>query len=152
VSSGRKTGSRELVIKKRELNPCATIQQIGDEFGISRERVRQILASENLPTRHWVQRRFICNNCGMTFTRARNKSRIFCSAKCKKEYYHATLRCDACGQLYSIPYFLVQGCIRLGCQHFYCSASCSKRTIGKEFGFAAHPENTGTRFKGQPSK
>lgn len=38
------------VIKIRKENPCATLQQIGDEVGVSRERVRQILSRAKLPT------------------------------------------------------------------------------------------------------
>jgi predicted amidophosphoribosyltransferase len=42
--------SSKRVIKIRDENPRATLQQIGDEVGISRERVRQILIRAKLPT------------------------------------------------------------------------------------------------------
>ena len=43
---------RDPVIKERAANPYATLKQIADKYGVTKERVRQILASENLPTRH----------------------------------------------------------------------------------------------------
>jgi len=42
--------TNDKVIKIRRENPRATLQQIGDEVGISRERVRQILIRAKLPT------------------------------------------------------------------------------------------------------
>ena len=44
---------RKKVIRIRMANPCATLQQIGDEVGVSRERVRQILSRAKLPTSHY---------------------------------------------------------------------------------------------------
>lgn len=38
------------VIKMRKENPRATLQQIGNKVGVSRERVRQILSRAKLPT------------------------------------------------------------------------------------------------------
>ena len=57
---------RDLVIQERTAYPCATLQQIADKYGITKERVRQILASANLATRH-RKPGYICNNCGGTY-------------------------------------------------------------------------------------
>jgi hypothetical protein len=49
---------RESVIQTRKSYPCATLQFITEKVGVTRDRVRKILASENLPTRHWIAKVF----------------------------------------------------------------------------------------------
>jgi predicted amidophosphoribosyltransferase len=45
--------ARNKVIKIKKENPYVTLQEIGDEVGISRERVRQILSRSKLPTSYY---------------------------------------------------------------------------------------------------
>jgi len=45
------TGSRTKVVELRTHHPHMTLIEIGEEVGVTRERVRQILVSENLETR-----------------------------------------------------------------------------------------------------
>jgi hypothetical protein len=57
--------ARDRVRELRLDNPQATLQEIGNSCGISRERVRQILASEGLPTSARRAKIFkICKACG----------------------------------------------------------------------------------------
>jgi hypothetical protein len=41
---------RELVKRERTTNPYATMSQIAEKVGVTKERVRQILVTANLPT------------------------------------------------------------------------------------------------------
>lgn len=60
-----KPGTRQQVAQVRVNNPRATLQEIGDNFCISRERVRQILKEEGLPTAAEVDRILkFCKTCG----------------------------------------------------------------------------------------
>jgi len=62
---GKCMATRTQVIELRVNNPRATLQQIGDNRHISRERVRQILQEEGLPTGAEVDRVFkFCKTCG----------------------------------------------------------------------------------------
>lgn len=88
--------SHELIIKERKAIPCATLQQMSDKFGVSRERIRQILKYENLPTRHYTKH-LNCAKCG-TRILLNNKSG-YCH-KCLVEIHRIPLICDECGRLY----------------------------------------------------
>ena len=137
---------RDLVIQKRIANPYATTPQIASEVGVTKERVRQILVSENLPTRY-RKPSYVCNNCGNKFPFNSRKSRLFCSSECRKEYYQATLRCDACGKLFTLGYSVLKTRVKSASQHFYCSLACKGAVIGRDYGFRAHPENRKTLSK-----
>lgn len=91
--------SKQRIIDYRFANPKATLQQIGDAHGISRERVRQILKSAGAPTRSTFSKRISveCANCEAVITRAhsvlerhlkdpRYKGRYFCNNFCKGQY------------------------------------------------------------------
>ena len=61
--------SHSAVIETRKRNPCATLQQIGDKFGVSRERIRQILEPYGFPKGITIRRKVaghspICPICG----------------------------------------------------------------------------------------
>jgi protein-arginine kinase activator protein McsA len=142
--------TRELTIIERGLNPYATLRQIADKVGVSKERVRQILSELNLPTRHKqsCKPHYICNNCGRVFPRIGGRAHnLFCSWNCYKTYCllnnYATLECDTCGILFTLRYSQLSARVRNGQQHFYCSRSCKGRATGMTYGFAAHPENCG---------
>ena len=144
---------RKLVVKKRLNNPCSTLQQIAETVGVTKERVRQILVSENLPTRRWKPRSYKCNNCGLIFPAVNGRVCKFCSPECRKEYYQATLPCDECGKLFTLSYGVIRKRVKFGCQHFYCSQRCRGIVAGKKYGFIAHPENSHpSSYKSQPCK
>lgn len=107
-------------------NEGLTLQKMGDEFGITRERVRQILkkfTGENVASKRIVERKrireearekkgrtvkFICRRClkPMTYGEAK-RQRFFCSPLCEKKYWTTARigrsKCDYCGGMYS-PY------------------------------------------------
>lgn len=113
-------GKRQQVKQARELNPCASATDIARQVGVSRQRVCEILKSENLPTRRHIQRRS-CIICG---TPLPSNQMILCSPECRLEYHHPQVECAWCGKLFRISYKweLFRN------ERNFCSTSCrSKR-------------------------
>jgi IS30 family transposase len=98
-SANINTEQRKAIVDMRNNNHCATLQDIGDNFHLSRERVRQILKSELRPTSHFIQR-YYCINCGKVYIPKHKSGLMFCSRKCRKQYLMIPLICDNCGKLF----------------------------------------------------
>ena len=95
------TSNRATVVKLRKEQPNMTLQEMGEQIGISRERVRQILVSENLSTRSIkeVERRTFkplprCESCNLP-TKAYNRK--YCSNNCRFPNGWTTFACYRCG-------------------------------------------------------
>jgi hypothetical protein len=142
---------RESVIKERSANPSATLKQIGDKFGVTKEWVRQILAAEDLPTRHWPVKYYFCINCHKCFKKERNKSIWFCSKECRKEYYYAKLECAMCGTLFTKPFHDIIRRLKNGQDEFCCSKECRGRLLGSRYGIGVNPQNS-YKYVERPSK
>lgn len=132
--------TRELVKEIRIKNPCATLQQIGDKVGLTRERVRQILNLGNLPTKHYHQdkRKMIaCLNCGKPTPNAK-----YCGFKCSKGYNQIQLVCRQCGNMFyrTKSYVMTKG-NNIHSHGDFCNKKCSGKYIGIHYGFGVHPEN-----------
>jgi hypothetical protein len=139
------------VIHYRETHPCHTLAQIGSNYGLTRERVRQILKGNGAVTVHVPvpKQQYICLNCGEAFTpylhvhHGRTIGSIeFCSGACSKEYHSITLVCDQCGKEFKRP----QRFVLLKTQpHKYtcCSRECYGRLLGNKFGFGVYPDHHG---------
>jgi hypothetical protein len=94
--------NRQKVVRLRKTNPCLTTTSIGNEVGISRERVRQILKSSGLQTRKYYKR-YVCNNCGeKIIPSAEYNSKLFCSRECHDAFYEFSVECAMCGKLFTI--------------------------------------------------
>jgi hypothetical protein len=94
--------SRDRVISLRKSNPDMTLIEIGNEIGITKERVRQILASEHLETRSTNRIPApmpLCKQCGMPVP---YRKRIFCSAICHRPASRVTVNCHYCGKEMSL--------------------------------------------------
>jgi hypothetical protein len=91
--------TKQCVIDYRVANPKATLQQIGDTFGLSRERIRQILKMSGVPTRSTANKQMsvLCANCDAVITKTRSnltryltdpryKGNHFCDNYCKGKY------------------------------------------------------------------
>ena len=119
---------REL-LKLRRNNPCYTLQQIANEFGVSRERVRQILSLHQKRTRHLKTTKYCCLRCGVEIT----KNRKYCSQKCFFEDHNILVTCDHCGKQF---YRMVSAVLSypnrpMNPRNFiFCDKSC----FGKYFG------------------
>lgn len=130
------------IIRMRRNNPCATLEEIGSRFGVSRERARQILSEAGKPTRKYIQR-YQCFQCGKDMG---SQPKLFCSPECRRNYGWIKVACSYCGQLreYSAKWLIWQ--IEHG-KHsrelFFCSKYCQGKWLAENHGFIAHPENVG---------
>ncbi len=112
---------RESVIQIRQANPCATLQDIGNKVGITRERVRQILQTAQLDTYHY-RPTYICNQCGEPISRERaTKNKLYCSSDCLKQSSRITLPCSYCGTLVTRK---VSDFICHKKNHVFCNRHC----------------------------
>ena len=88
---------RKAVVELRRENPMWTLQNIANVMEVSRERVRQLLKSENAPTAAVKELPVVvltCDTCGVTFERpirihAYNQDRgivsTFCGSTCQRQ-------------------------------------------------------------------
>lgn len=110
-------------------NPVQTLKQVGDEVGITRERVRQIIRDEGLH-RAPLERpdnRPTCASCGKR--RAwQTYVRPTCNACTPQVRQYLTLTCDECGtQFQREPYQnRSKGFV-------FCSNVCHGRYAGKHY-------------------
>ena len=135
----------EKIIATIKRNPCATLQQIGDKYDISRERVRQIIKKHELL--HYDQsvdkEHKACLQCGKLI---RPQNHKFCNKQCEYEYNHPFVECDQChnlfrakkGTFYGLSHKQSNGKLK---EHTFCSQTCKGVYVGTNFGFVAYPEN-----------
>lgn len=133
---------RKSIAKMREQFPCYTLQQIGDEFGVGRERVRQVLNLESVETKS-LQRLTTgkkCQRCGEIISGRQRKD--YCS-KCRYELHHVQIVCDQCGKLFwrKASQVLVYPNRKMEHNHFFCNRVCFGKWTGKNNGFGKNPRN-----------
>ena len=128
---------RESVVTIRKKNPCATLAQIGDKVGISRERVRQILKSEGGKTRHLdIKHQYYCLNCAKVFKSYSSKNPKWCSLLCRHEYSCIPVTCNICGKLFRKKQsaLVAQSNDSRYRGNDYCSRKCFGVWVGKNIG------------------
>ena len=133
----------QAIVNLRLTNPCATLQQIGTEVGLTRERVRQILSQNELETKAFKQH-YLCLNCQQLLrytSRSHSKNEKYCSRQCQYDYTHIQIACELCGKLkvYALSdvlYRLRKRCVN----HFFCSHHCTGIWLGK-MGKSGRPRN-----------
>ena len=130
---------RAEVVQTKARNPCATLQQIGDKYGVTRERVRQILEPYNMPTGLSIRVAFKrkCPECGGIKLA---ESRV--CPKCHEHIHYIPLVCDYCGGLF----YRQRGKVlaRLGKRqynHVFCGRPCQGKWWAENHGFIKYPEN-----------
>lgn len=135
-------GTCREVVQLRRSNPCATLKSIGDTVHLTRERVRQILLSEGLPTRHVSHiQLYTCMVCDMP-----TKRREFCSRECRYEYTHPLVACDWCGNLTRKRQTeLIYRISKCNKKHCFCNKLCQGKWLAENFGFGV---NLGNRRNG----
>ncbi len=125
------------VIRFRKDNPCMSCASIARKVGVSRERVRQLLARSHLRTRVKVSK--TCSGCGKRLSY--NTITGLCR-QCLSAQAHITLVCDYCGKEFTrLACMLTYQIGKRGYQHVYCNRKCVGKVAGEKYGFAAHPEN-----------
>lgn len=112
-------GARQKVIELRKTHPEFTLFDIAGIINVSKQRVSQILKSENLP-RHSTKYKSKYNVCKMCGRATINK---FCSSECKDNGSNIFIACDFCktSQKVSNKKHAYQMKFQ---KHFYCSNQC----------------------------
>lgn len=128
------TNRREQIKSLRLQHPEFTLSRIGSQVGKTRERVRQVLVEEGLPTRAVRSKRpkRYCLNCGNQLHHGNGK---FCSHSCYSSYYRITLRCDFCGMQFT----RAKGRVPIGRKrnkHTFCSKTCQGAWLAKWYGLS----------------
>jgi len=124
------------VIQTKLRNPCATLQQIGNKYGITRERVRQILEPFDLPTSRDIRGKIlrICPICGCEKAPNRRCCSL-CAEKWHKDRY-IQLACEVCGILYPRrAKELIYHINKRGYKHQFCGKKCQGVWLAKGYGF-----------------
>jgi hypothetical protein len=95
---------RAAVTELRREHPMWSLQTIGNTIGVSRERVRQLLKGEGMPTAAVKALPIVeltCNHCGATFERLqrlhtsnqeRGSRATYCGASCQRQGLAKLLR------------------------------------------------------------
>ena len=127
-------GAREHTIKLRKRNPCMTLQDIGDKCGVTKERVRQILQSEGMETKHIDNRtKYYCSRCGKRIfgPYIRNDGikmpRKLCNT-CYDEWHHVKVTCSVCGKEFEIKTGVLMARLRRSkSKEIICSIACRNK-------------------------
>lgn len=131
------------IVRARRNNPCATLQELGNRFGVTRERVRQVLLQEGKPTSAYRQT-YLCNQCGKDMGVKARWRKFFCSERCYHDYTHIQVACSYCGELNEYSISLLVWRLKHG-QHssdlFFCSKCCHGKWLAEKHGFSAYPEH-----------
>ena len=91
-----RTTKQQRAIAYRKAFPDMTLKEIGDAVGYTRERIRQILAKENLSTRsrgRTPKPKPLCQGCSEPVPRRRM---LYCSAECRNPNGKTTFTCANC--------------------------------------------------------
>ena len=123
---------RQGVKKTREANPCATLQQIGDKYGVTREWVRQILSQEGLPTAAIIEKHLIyCLNCGKETSTPK-----FCNLDCFSAYHHIEVVCSQCDKLFPLRRSTLIAHVKRNTSGLlFCSMRCQGKWASKNYGW-----------------
>ena len=141
--------SNNRVIELRKENPDMTLKAIGEKVGVTRERVRQILKREGLPTvstnGHTTSYRVPrgkCVTCGNEIGLDRHISAKYCSRECTQTKRQAIsfITCYRCGKVKSRPKNEAKQRAKKN-KPTYCSRSCSSKAFWENIS----PEDKATR-------
>lgn len=119
------TTTRERIVTLRDNHPNLPAVRIAEFLSVSRERVRQILKAEGLPTR--VRPDYgECKVCGGELESGR---KAYCSVSCRSADCRVSFNCDYCGHSKEILQSVYSAQKKRGYKYMYCSISC--RNFGK---------------------
>ena len=115
--------SRMHVVELRKNNPSMTLMEIGTIAGVTRERVRQILKSENLETRSTGRIPSPMPPCKQCGTPVSNRRRTYCSPECQRPYGRTTTHCYYCQKEIVLMTSEYKGRVQRF-NHLHCSRAC----------------------------
>lgn len=132
---------RDDIAEYRRNHPCATLRNIAQQFGVTRERIRQILSREGLPTKRqsfYINRTYeVCPRCGGYKCRKAK----FCK-ECSHEMAWIQVACERCGVLLKpmrVSHLIRNNTKRktdmILCRH------CRGKDLGTKYGFGSHPKH-----------
>ncbi|MBI4288042.1 MAG: hypothetical protein HY671_06410 [Chloroflexi bacterium] len=135
--------SSRRVAELRLQSPDMPGAEIARQLGISRERVRQILAKRRLPTRvKWAPK----NRCSRCNARLRDRTKTGLCLRCLKERRHmeghTKLVCEVCGVSFERRASRVRAQAKRGYVHTFCGKVCQGRWLGAQRG-SYHPITAG---------
>lgn len=130
------------LIRIRTNNPCATLQQIGDKYGVTREAIRQRLNKIGIETKAMPipKPQYECLNCGILTYRRTG----FCSKVCRHQYSYIKTECVVCGNIFTQNARYLIWAIKhynAPIRGHFCSKQCFGKWLATNHGFIAHPEN-----------
>jgi len=114
--------SRERILELRKENPELPSIRMAEMLSISRERVRQILEKEGLPTAFYKDYGS-CTVCG----KDKPGRQQFCSKACSYEAHRVRFNCALCGQSKQLLRSQYNAQVRRGYDRMYCSRLCRNR-------------------------
>lgn len=121
------------VAEYRKKHKCVDMQVIADEFGITRERVRQILKRAGLRTTalgYGDAIKYVCPECGGH----KCSGSIMCR-KCRISMNHVKISCTNCEELIDITISrLIRVINKNGQDLFFCNKHCQGKWLGKTYG------------------
>ena len=129
------TSNRELIVQLRKGHPDMTLKIMAEMVGLTKERVRKILVSENLSTRSVkeVERREFkplprCVTCNLPTKKYNRKHcSIECASKTRWPNSSTTFACYRCGKKTTIATSQYKKRVQ-HYNHMHCSKSCSTKT------------------------
>ncbi len=137
-----------IVIDQRIHNPCATLEAIGKEADVCRERVRQILNKYNMPTKAiFIPKHGLwqCVNCGKSFAgKNESQNKLYCSRRCRGIHNRLVLECPICSKQFLRRKTVLMRQMKdrkYVTKSVFCSRHCFGLWLAANHGFRAHPEN-----------
>ena len=118
------------IVQFKLRNPKMALRKIGEVFGISGERVRQICSVYQVETKRIISSH-PCKGCGVSIVGQVSKK--FCSDECLFHYLYTALVCNTCNQIFYRRRTVVvkQGGDPRYKGRNYCSRECSAKGISK---------------------
>ena len=115
------------IVKYRKENPCLTLTVIADKFGLTRERIRQIVSRAGIKTRHLSNSSKICPTCNGVKSRQSKQC-----MSCFKREHNLDLQCFICeGWFKRNQSKVIKRANTTGQVHFFCSKHCFGTWLGK---------------------
>ena len=125
-------------------HPDWTWQRIATEVGVTRERVRQVMAKAGIPNPSLALSLLNepkCQKCGLGVLRRHTKLCPECRYEDVEVY---DLVCSECGKTFERKAWLQDRQDRINPHHgtiVFCGRPCQGKYLAKHSGFIAHPEN-----------